>query len=224
MKISIKRIKEIIREELVEAKARDYKDEYKKFQSSTKSKKYRAELNAYNRKKGTYGNGDGKDASHKGGKIAGFEKESVNRGRKEKSRLKKEGKLTEDIGFVPDPDIQRNYMDYVVGDRVDKGGMNIFYNSFSSPEAKKIVDGRLADYVKGLRKLEGKVVADWMRAAKSGTIDFFDLMRGFKTGDVRRANGYEIDFLSGLLSKDKIQDRFRAYFKGKKGKPRGKKR
>ena len=69
---------------------RDYKDEYKKFQSSTKSKQYRAELNKYNRKKGTYGNGDGKDASHKGGKIMGFEKESTNRGRAEKSRLKKE--------------------------------------------------------------------------------------------------------------------------------------
>ena len=68
---------------------RNYKDEYKKFQSSTKSKKYRAELNQYNRKRGTYGNGDGKDASHKGGKIAGFEKESTNRGRREKSRLKK---------------------------------------------------------------------------------------------------------------------------------------
>ena len=80
-----------------EAKKRDYKDEYKKFQSSTKSKKYRAELNKYNRKKGTYGNGDGKDASHKGGKISGFEKESVNRGRKEKSRLKKEQKLREVI-------------------------------------------------------------------------------------------------------------------------------
>ena len=69
---------------------RDYKDEYKKFQSSTKSKKYRAELNKYNRKKGTYGNGDGKDASHKGGKIVGFEAQSKNRGRAEKSRLKKE--------------------------------------------------------------------------------------------------------------------------------------
>jgi len=69
---------------------RDYKAEYKKFQSSTKSKKYRAELNQYNRKKGTYGNGDGKDASHKGGKIVGFEKESTNRGRAEKSRLKRE--------------------------------------------------------------------------------------------------------------------------------------
>ena len=69
---------------------RDYKDEYKKFQSSTKAKKYRAELNKYNRQKGTYGNGDGKDASHKGGKIVGFESQSKNRGRAEKSRLKKE--------------------------------------------------------------------------------------------------------------------------------------
>ena len=84
-------------EEIEETAKRDYKDEYKKFQSSDKSKKYRAELNKYNRKKGTYGNGDGKDASHKGGKIAGFEKESVNRGRREKSRLKKEQKLREVI-------------------------------------------------------------------------------------------------------------------------------
>ena len=73
-----------------EEKKRDYKAEYKKFQSSTKMKKYRAELNKYNRKKGTYGNGDGKDASHKGGKIVGFESQSKNRGRAEKSRLKKE--------------------------------------------------------------------------------------------------------------------------------------
>ena len=72
-----------------ESSQRDYKDEYKKFQSSTKSKKYRAELNKYNRDKGTYGNGDGKDASHKGGKIVGFESASKNRGRREKSRLKK---------------------------------------------------------------------------------------------------------------------------------------
>ena len=73
-----------------EATERDYKKEYKKFQSSTKAKKYRAELNKYNRQKGTYGNGDGKDASHKGGKIVGFESQSKNRGRAEKSRLKKE--------------------------------------------------------------------------------------------------------------------------------------
>ena len=66
---------------------RDYKDEYKKFQSSEKMRKYRAELNKYNRKRGTYGNRDGKDASHKDGKIVGMEDQSTNRGRAEKSRL-----------------------------------------------------------------------------------------------------------------------------------------
>ena len=82
----IKQVKESVIDETAK---RDYKDEYKKFQSSTKSKKYRAELNKYNRDKGTYGNGDNKDASHKGGKIVGFESQSKNRGRAEKSRLKK---------------------------------------------------------------------------------------------------------------------------------------
>ena len=66
---------------------RDYKDEYKKFQPTEKMKKYRAELNRYNRLKGTYGNRDKKDASHKGGKIVGMEDQSTNRGRAEKSRL-----------------------------------------------------------------------------------------------------------------------------------------
>ena len=86
-----KKGKDYVKQESVEeTKKRDYKAEYKKFQSSTKAKKYRAELNKYNRQKGTYGNGDGKDASHKGGKIVGFESQSKNRGRAEKSRLKKE--------------------------------------------------------------------------------------------------------------------------------------
>ena len=67
---------------------RDYKAEYKKFQSSPERIKYRAELVKYNREKGTYGNGDGKDASHKSGKIVGFENQSKNRGRAEASRLK----------------------------------------------------------------------------------------------------------------------------------------
>jgi len=67
---------------------RDYKDEYKKFQSSPAMIKYRALLNKYNRKRKTYGNGDGLDASHKNGKIVGFEKQSINRGRIEKSRIK----------------------------------------------------------------------------------------------------------------------------------------
>ena len=67
---------------------RDYKSEYRKFQSSDKMKKYRANLNKYNRDHNTYGNHDGKDASHKHGKIVGFEDEHINKGRAEKSRLK----------------------------------------------------------------------------------------------------------------------------------------
>lgn len=73
---------------IIEEKKRNYKREYKKFQSSSKMKRYRAQLNKYNRKRGTYGNGDGKDASHKNGKISGFESASKNRARREKSRLK----------------------------------------------------------------------------------------------------------------------------------------
>ena len=71
-----------------EAYKRDYKAEYKKFQSSPERIAYRAALVKYNREKGTYGNGDGLDASHKNGKIVGMEDASKNRGRAEKSRLK----------------------------------------------------------------------------------------------------------------------------------------
>ena len=78
--------------------ARDYKDEYRKFQSSAKAKKYRAKLNKYNRDRGTYGNGDGKDASHSGGQIKGFEPQSKNRGRREKSR-RKGYNVTRNIGY-----------------------------------------------------------------------------------------------------------------------------
>lgn len=63
--------------------ARKKKNEYnKKYHSTEKRKKYRSELNSYNKDKGTYGNGDRKDASHKGGKIVRFESQSKNRARK----------------------------------------------------------------------------------------------------------------------------------------------
>ena len=65
--------------------ARDYKDEYEKFQKDKST--YRAKLNKYNRDKGTYGNGDGQDASHNNGEITGFLDSSNNKGKKEKSRL-----------------------------------------------------------------------------------------------------------------------------------------
>ena len=66
--------------------ARDYKDEYEKFQKDKSA--YRAKLNKYNRDKGTYGNDDNLDATHKNGKISGYESSGKNKGKKEKSRLK----------------------------------------------------------------------------------------------------------------------------------------
>ena len=134
--------------------------------------------------------------------------------------IREEKQLNEDIGFKPDSSIEGNYEDYASPKRDTSGGMKMFYQRYSSPEAKKVVEGRLKEYVQQLRKIEGKLVKDWMQGAKSGAIDFFDLMRGFNVGDVQRGHKYEIDFLSGLLERDKIQDRFRSYFKGRKGKRR----
>ena len=94
----------------------------------------------------------------------------------------------------------------------------VYLQKFSSKEARATIDGGLKNYVKDLRKVQGRVVKDWMKAAKSNQIDFFDIIRGLKTGDARRAHPYETDFLVSLLTKDKIIDRFRSYFKGKKGK------
>ena len=92
---------------------------------------------------------------------------------------------------------------------------------YSSPEAKKIVDGALIQYSKQLRKLQYQVIKDWMTKAKGGVIDFFDISRGLQIGDVSRAHPYETEFLHKVLTRDKIIDRFRKYFGGKKGKPRG---
>jgi hypothetical protein len=138
-------IKKMVREELAnleEAAKRDYKAEYKKFQSSTKSKKYRAELNKYNRKKGTYGNGDGKDASHKGGKIVGFEKESVNRGRAEKSRLKKEGKLKEHTVKFTKDEMAKLHKDGKLEKADDEGKMHTY--TFSEGKLKEGMDRKKA--------------------------------------------------------------------------------
>ena len=59
-----------------------------------------------------------------------------------------------------------------------------------------------------------------MIKAKAGVIDYFDIVRGLETGDVARAHPYETKFFKALLDKDKIMNRFRSYFGGKKGKKR----
>jgi len=92
--------------------------------------------------------------------------------------------------------------------------------SFSSKEARKVVDDGLRVWAKELRKVEHKVIKDWMSKAKSGVIDYFDIVRGLQTGDATRAHPEETTFLKALLDRNKIMNRFRSYFGGKKGKPR----
>ena len=60
------------------AKTKSYDTSYGK---TTKRKKYRAALNKENHKRGTYGNGDGKDVIHKKNGKTTREKASKNRAR-----------------------------------------------------------------------------------------------------------------------------------------------
>ncbi len=107
--------------------------------------------------------------------------------------------------------------DYLLNSNLDEGFGGVSSPPpFSSKEAKMVVDDALRKYSKELRKLQGKVVKDWMTKAKAGVIDFFDLVRGFQHGDMSRAYPYEVEFLQSVLTKDKIVDRFRKYFGGKK--------
>ena len=91
--------------------------------------------------------------------------------------------------------------------------------TFSSKEAKKVVDDGLRVWAKDLRKVQYRVIKDWMSKAKSGVIDYFDVVRGIQVGDISRAHPYETKFFKSMIDKDKILDRFRKYFGGKKGKP-----
>ena len=88
----------------------------------------------------------------------------------------------------------------------------------SSKEAKKVVDGGLKMWAKDLRKVEYRVIKDWMSKAKLGVIDYFDIVRGLETGDITRAHPEETRFFKAILDRDKIMNRFRDYFGGKKGK------
>ena len=87
---------------------------------------------------------------------------------------------------------------------------------YSSSEAKNIMDSSVRDYAKDLRKVQYRVIKDWMSKAKSGVIDYFDVHRGLTQGDSSRAHPYESEFLRSVLDKDKIMNRFKQYFGGKK--------
>ena len=78
----------------------------------------------------------------------------------------------------------------------------------------------IREYAKVLRKAQHKIIKDWMSKAKSGVLDFYDINRGIKTNQVSKTYPYEADFLRNVLLKDKIIDRFKKYFGGRKGKKR----
>jgi len=60
----------------------NYKSYQKKYDASSLQIKKRTKLNQENRNRGTYGNGDGKDVSHKKDGSTFLEKASKNRARK----------------------------------------------------------------------------------------------------------------------------------------------
>jgi hypothetical protein len=90
---------------------------------------------------------------------------------------------------------------------------------YSSKEAKSIVATNVKQSSKLFKQLKHKLIKGWMDLAKSGHVDFFDIMRGVATGDARRASSNEINFMKSMLSQDNVQDAFRRYFKGKKSLP-----
>ena len=89
-------------------------------------------------------------------------------------------------------------------------------NAWSSKEAKTIMDDSLRVWSKDLKQVKGRVVKDWMTKAKAGVLDFFDIEKGMTQGDASRAHPKEVALLHDLLIRDKIIDRFRSYFGGKK--------
>ena len=105
--------------------------------------------------------------------------------------------------------------DYLLNSEISES--NVPGMGYSSKEAKTVVEKGLEDYAKILRKAQFKIIKDFMSKAKAGVIDYFDLMRGIKANQVQRTYPYEADFLRSVLIKDKIIDRFRSYFGGRKG-------
>ena len=63
----------------------NYKSYQKKYDASSLQIKKRTKLNQENRKRNTYGNGDGKDVSHRKNGSTFLEKASKNRARKGKA-------------------------------------------------------------------------------------------------------------------------------------------
>ena len=106
--------------------------------------------------------------------------------------IKEEKKSLNEIGSEPNIDVGANY--WVKPERPKAKNQGVYLQKFSTSEARKIIDGQLKQMAQDLRKVQGRVVKAWMQGAKNGAIDFFDIIRGLKTGDARRAHDYEVSF------------------------------
>ena len=69
--------------------------------------------------------------------------------------IREEKQLNEDIGTWINPDVSKNPDDYT--DKRSGNKMDIFYNSYSSGEAKKVVEKKEAKQLK-ITKPNGKIV------------------------------------------------------------------
>lgn len=124
---------------------------------------------------------------------------------------------TEDFGQSVDPThIGKNYDS---NKKSNPNALKMFGPGYSSKEAHSLVSRNVKANSKILKQVKYKLIKGWMDLAKSGHVDFFDIMRGTTTGDIRRASGNEIEFMKSMLSQDNIQDGFRKYFKGRKSMP-----
>ena len=110
--------------------------------------------------------------------------------------IKEEKKSLNEIGSEPNIDVGANY--WVKPERPKVKNQGVYLQKFSTSEARKIIDGQLKQMAQDLRKVQGRVVRAWMDGAKSGALDFFDIIRGLKTGDIKRAHPYEVNFLVSL--------------------------
>ena len=148
--------------------SRDYKDEYDKFQDSPRQLKKRAALNRINHNKGTYGNDDGLDVSHTNDGIR-FEKSSINKGRKEKSRMKG-SKRKQHGGYLQGKSHKDGGMPAIVGGKTPvelEGGEYIIRKSSVDKLGKGVLEeinkkGRIPTMEKG-GDVEQYGIGGWLK-------------------------------------------------------------
>jgi hypothetical protein len=166
--------------------ARDYKDEYEKFQKDKSA--YRAKLNKYNRDQDTYGNNDNLDATHSNGEITGFVDSSTNKGKNEKSRLKGSkrkafngGKLngpSHENGGIP-IEVEGGEFVFTV-DATDEIGSDKMDAANKNPEDYKIV------HKNELAEEGGLIKRDSVNASTLDTLDYINKHGDLPMSDARK--------------------------------------